>query len=121
MTTLARWSTLLGYLLLFATILVWNIWISPPTQISRSVLLLLLLTPLLLPLRGLLRANAYTHAWASFVALFYFLLGMSSIAISAERNYGMVLTAASLLFFNGCIFYARFRSREIKAGVAQTK
>ena len=74
MTTVARWSTLLGYSMIIATILVWNIWISPPTLISKSVLLPLLLIPLAIPLRGLLQANSYTHAWASFIALFYFLL-----------------------------------------------
>lgn len=114
MTKLARWVTLLGYAVLVSTILIWHLWITPPTQTTKAILLPLLLSPLLLPLRGLLRAEPYTHAWSSFIALFYFILGISSVVVDAERVYGIVLTVASLIFFNGCIFYARFRSREIK-------
>lgn len=114
MITLARWTTLIGYAALISTILVWHLWISPPTQLPNVLLLALLLTPLMLPLQGLLRAKPYTHAWSSFLALFYFLWGMSSIAVEAERAYGVALTSASLVFFNGCIFYVRFRGKQIR-------
>lgn len=115
MVKLARWWTLLGYFSLLATILLWNIWLSPPVHFSRTLVVSLLITPLLFPARGLLLGIPYTHAWSGFLALAYFILGMSSAVIEQERNYGMVLSIASLVFFSGAIFFARHRSRELRS------
>ncbi len=109
----SRWSALVGYFGLLSITLAWNTWISPSAQIPRALILLCLLTPLLLPLRGLLHGNPYTHAWTAFIALFYFILGVSSVAIEQERTYGALQIIASLTLFWGCIFYARYKGKQL--------
>ncbi len=109
--TAARAATLLGYTLLVTQILVWHGWLHPPQQFSRLPVLAILLAPLLFPLAGILRGRAYTHAWASLVALIYFVLGVAHVAVASERRYGAVQIGSSLLLFFGCVFYARIKSR----------
>ncbi len=70
---------LTGYFGLFGLLLLWFSWLEPPRQLPVALGLILLVGPLLPPLRGLLHGRAYTHAWASFLALFYFI---SSVATS---------------------------------------
>ena len=112
---LSRWSVLLGYFGLLGVTLAWNAWISPSTQVPRALILLCLLTPLLFPLRGLLHGNPYTHAWTTFIAAFYFILGVSSVVIPQERTYGVLQIITSLSLFWGCIFYARcYKGRQLK-------
>jgi len=115
MVRLTRWCTLLGYFSLVATIILWNAWLSPPVHFSRFLVLILLLTPLIFPARGLWRGIPYTHAWSGFLALAYFMLGISSVVIEQERSYGMSLSITSLVFFSSAIFFARYRGKEIRA------
>jgi hypothetical protein len=42
------------------------------------------------------------------------MLGMSSAVIEQEQSYGMSLSITSLVFFSGAIFFARYRSRQIR-------
>lgn len=109
--TAARTATLLGYMLLVTQILVWHGWLHPPQHLPRSLVLALLLAPLLFPLPGILQGRPYTHAWASLIALIYFVLGVAHAAAAPERGYGILQIGSSLLLFFGCIFYARLRSR----------
>lgn len=99
---IARSAVLIGYLGLALTLVAWNTWIEP-----RPVVLALLLTPLLLPLRGIVRGRAYTHAWGSFLALGYFALGVWHAAVESERAYGLWIVGSSLLFFGACLAYVR--------------
>ncbi|MCP4407644.1 MAG: DUF2069 domain-containing protein [Gammaproteobacteria bacterium] len=115
MIRLARWCTLLGYVSLLCTIVIWNGLVSPPVQLSTLLVLLILVTPLLFPAHGLLLGKPYTHAWSGFLALGYFMLGVSSIVIEAERNYGLFMSISSLVFFSGGIFFARHQSRWLRA------
>ncbi|MEN8131792.1 MAG: DUF2069 domain-containing protein [Pseudomonadota bacterium] len=117
MIRLARWCTLLGYISLLCTIIIWNGLVSPPVQLSTLLVLLILVTPLLFPARGLLLGNPYTHAWSGFLALGYFMLGVSSIVIEAERNYGIFMSISSLAFFSGGVFFARHQSRRLRAQI----
>jgi uncharacterized membrane protein len=118
-TTVTRWATLIGYFGLLGTLSVWHGWISPAERVPTALVLIVLLTPLLFPLRGLLQGKPYTHAWTSFVALFYFTLGVSHAAVEEERFYGILQILTSLLLFFGCILYARFRSRQLRADVGK--
>jgi uncharacterized membrane protein len=68
---------------------------------------------LLFPLRGLLHGRLYTHAWASFLALFYFVAGVFSAAGPMERPWlAWLEICLSLLWFLGTILYVRTRARE---------
>jgi uncharacterized membrane protein len=68
------WRTvaLSGYFGLFGLLLLWFAWLEPPSRLPVAWALLLWVGPLLFPVRGLLHSRPYTHAWASFLALFYF-------------------------------------------------
>jgi uncharacterized membrane protein len=114
MTRGAAFNTLAlaGFFGLLATILLWHAWLKPPGKYPVALFLIVLLAPLLAPLRGLLHGRVYTHAWAGMLALFYFCLGiMNAWSEPAARIYGLLLTAFSLMFFAGAIFYVR-SSRE---------
>lgn len=111
-----RVMTLSGHFSLMVLLLVWEIWIDPNGRIPRSLVILFMVGPLLIPLRGLLYGRPYTHAWTSFLAMFYFLHGVGQAWAGEQFAYlGMLEVLFSLMLFLGTIFYARFRSRELKA------
>lgn len=107
---LARAATLAGYLGIAGSLLAGRL-LAPPGHLASWLALILLLLPLLAPLRGLWLGRAYTHAWASFLALFYFLVGVWQAAAPAERGHGLALTASSLMFYAGTLAYARIEGR----------
>lgn len=75
---------------------------------------LLFCLPLLAPLRGLLRGDRYTYAWATLCVLPYFVIGVSESVASPERRlWAEAVLAASLLWFFALIAYLRV-SREVR-------
>ncbi len=115
-TRVARVVTLTGYFGLILLLTVWNAWLDPPQSFPRSLVLVVLLAPLLFPLRGLLHGKPYTHAWTSFLALVYFTLGVGvTYAAPQERIYGVLEIVFSVLLYTGAMLYARYRSREIRS------
>ncbi len=111
----SRLATLIGYFGLLGTLSVWHGWIAPAERLPTAIVLIVLLMPLLVPLRGLLHGKPYTHAWTAFLALIYFTLGVSHAAVEDERIYGVIQIVTSLLLFFGCILYARLKSRQLRA------
>lgn len=108
--TPVRWHRLLlaGHLGLFAWLMAGTIWLQPPTQAPRSVVLLVLVGPLLLPLRGLLHGRRYTVAWSLFLALAYFAHGIvETWAAAGSRLHPAIETALALLWFAAGIGYIR--------------
>jgi uncharacterized membrane protein len=72
---------------------------------------LLLVLPLLIPLRGLLRDQRYTYKWIGFLTMLYFCIGISELIMNPQlRLYGLTTTAASTLLFLASIYYARYLS-----------
>lgn len=114
---LSRIGALIGYFGLFILMMAWIIWLTPPetTRLPKSLALILLVGPLMFPLRGLLHGRAYTHAWVSFLALFYLFLGISEALSGSSQP---LLTALEILFstllYLGAMFYARFRGKQLK-------
>jgi len=108
-------AALMGLFGLIFLILAWNVWISPPTQMPRSLVLLLQLPLLLLPMRGMLHGRPYTFAWATFVALLYFVIGVDNAAIEGREVYGGLEILFSTLMFMGAMIYTRLESRRLKA------
>ena len=107
-TNLWRLTTLLAYLGLIALILVWNTLIDPPERPAVSLVLIILLGPLLFPLRGLLHGRRYTHAWSSMLALAYFILGITGAYTSTkDQTYDVLMVILSLVWFAGAIVYVR--------------
>jgi len=86
------------------------------------MVLLILVVPLLFPLRGLLDSRAYTYQWASFIALAYFAHGITEMAAYPQlRLAGLMETAASVLMYTGCVLYAGYHKKEKKALEKQQK
>lgn len=102
-----RWLTLGGYFGLFFLILLWTSVVDPPEHLPRSLVLLALLLPLLAPLHGLLHGHIRTHAWASFLALPYVVIGVTLAADAADRVYGVLMLVLALILFTGCLTFVR--------------
>ena len=110
MTRAKLWwlTTQSAYLGLILLIIVWNGFIAPTERPAVALVLIILLGPLLFPLRGLLHGKRYTHAWSSMLALAYFLLGVTTAYTSdGSRMYGMLMIILSLIWFSGSILYVR--------------
>ncbi|MBX2838076.1 MAG: DUF2069 domain-containing protein [Gammaproteobacteria bacterium] len=105
-----RTLALLGYFGLLAVLLNWFLWIAPPKQVPRALLLIVLVVPLLIPLRGLLYEKRYTYQWTCFLALFYFIIGVDVgfNRLGPERLMGVLTVAFSLMFFTGAMYYAKY-------------
>lgn len=113
----ARVSALIGYFGLFILLMVWTIWLTPPnsSRLPTSLSLLLLVGPLMFPLRGMLHGRAYTHAWVCFLALFYLFLGISDAWSGSKQPLLTTLEIVfSTLLYLGAMFYARFRGKQLK-------
>jgi uncharacterized membrane protein len=81
-------------------------WLTPATA---KYWMLLLVLPLLIPLRGLLQDKHYTYKWIGFLTLIYFCIGISELVMNPQLQlYGFATTVASLLLFLASIYYARY-------------
>lgn len=112
----ARTAALGGYFGLLALLLLWNTWLAPSHYFPVALTLLVLVVPLLFPLRGLLHGRISTHIWAGLLALLYFVHGVGE-AVSNPKAWGLgVLEITfSVILFAGALLYARFRAAELKA------
>jgi len=107
--------TLTGYLGTFALLMAWYTWLAPSPHFPVALVLLLLVSPLLFPLRGLLHARRYTVAWSCFLALFYFTHGVIEAWHSAiTRHLGLLEVVLTLAWFSGGIVYIKAGRREAK-------
>lgn len=105
---------LTGYLALIFLLLLWNGWLAPPEALPRALVILLLVGPLMFPLRGMLHGRPYTYAWSSYLALLYFVLGVGEAWVNpAERGLALLEVLFSVLMFTGAILYARWRGMEL--------
>ncbi|MGB5063797.1 MAG: DUF2069 domain-containing protein [Candidatus Competibacter sp.] len=106
-------AALTGYFGLLGLLLLWYAWLEPSSRLPTALVLILLVGPLLAPLRGLLHGRPYTYAWTSFLALFYFTAGIFNAAGPMVRPWLAWLEIGfSVLLFLGAVLYARSRSRE---------
>lgn len=112
---LARIATLAGYFGLLILLVVWYAWLAPSQRFPVALILLVVVTPLLFPLKGLLQGRPYTHAWTSFLALFYFTFGVG-VAYSdpAKRLFGLLEIMFSVMLYVGAVSFARLRGRELR-------
>ena len=75
---------------------------------------LLWIVPLLLPIKGILKGNPYTYAWASFILCLYMLHALTLLYVTTDALafaiIEVLLIGALLVAFP---FYARIRGREL--------
>lgn len=120
--TLWRWVTLISFFFLLALILSWNTLIAPPDRAMVAPVLLFQALPLMFPLRGLLHGRAYTHAWTSFLALYYFFIGVGdAYSGGTDRLYGLLMVAGSIGLFVGAMLYARFQGKAEQAAKSSSE
>jgi uncharacterized membrane protein len=104
---------LAGFFGLFALLMLWNTVLAPSTHFPVALVLLVAITPLLLPMRGLLNRNPRSCAWAAYVSLIYFLHGTAEAYVNAdERLYALLEIMLSLMLFFGTAFYVRFTGKQ---------
>lgn len=110
-----RWLSLCSYFGLLTLVVSWNTLINPSQHYPTGMILLLTALPLLFPLWGILHGKAYTHAWVSFLSMYYFFLGVGDAYSDPEdRIYGLLMVVLSVALFFGSMYYARFKGREEK-------
>lgn len=115
-TLACRIASLGAYFALIALLLNWFTWLAPPERVPIALALILTTVPLLFPLRGLLHGRIYTHAWTSYLALPYFILGVDAVAAGTEPIWlGWVAVVASTILFAATVGYTRYRGRELRA------
>ena len=112
---LGRWLTLLGYFTLLSGLFVWHLVIRPPAEHLISIIIFFQLGPLMFPLFGLLNGKLYTHAWAMYLAIFYFVIGVWYAGNSEDLMIGLYVISTSLIFFVGTVLYTRYMGRQMKA------
>ncbi|WP_432741930.1 DUF2069 domain-containing protein [Methylobacter sp. G7] len=104
---------LTGFFGLFALLMLWNTVLAPSTRLPVALVLLVAVTPLLLPMRGLLDRNLRSCAWAAYISLIYFLHGTAEAYVNPdERLYASLEVMLSLMLFFGTTFYIRFAGKQ---------
>ncbi len=107
-----RQIALLSFFGLMLHLMLWITWLAPSKHFPTAMVLVVMVVPLLFPLRGILHGRAYTHAWAGFLSLLYLIHGIGDYVVNpAERIYSGVEIALSLSLFFSCAFYARSKGK----------
>ena len=111
---IGRAMTLVGHLGMIALLTAWFAFISPPEVLPRALPILLLVGPLLLPLRGVLNNKRYTHQWVGFLAMVYFAGGIDAWANPRPGDtwLGVLLTLLATSLFVGSVMVARYTASE---------
>ncbi|MCL1121314.1 DUF2069 domain-containing protein [Shewanella seohaensis] len=79
---------------------------------------LLWLVPLLLPLRGILKGNPYTYAWASFILCLYMLHALTLLYVTTDALAFAIIEVLLIgILLIAFPFYARIRGRELGLGL----
>lgn len=109
-----RLLALISHISLIAWMAVWYFGFKTSSEYSLAFVFLLYILPLLFPLKGIIQAKPYTHAWACFIVLWYFLHAIT--VMYAEPDYiwfaAVELILASAMFI-GCSVFARLRGQEL--------
>lgn len=108
-----RKLALFGYFGLLIWVIIWHFVLAENEQYSRLFLVLFWVVPLLFPMRGMIKGNPYTHAWANFIVMIYFLHGLTAIYTETKWWYAAIELVFASMMFVGCCYYARARGREL--------
>ena len=103
---------LTGFFGLFALLMLWNTVLVTSSKFPVALMLLITVTPLLLPLRGLLNRDPKSCAWMAYISLIYFLHGsVEAYANTNGRLYPSLEVILSLMLFFGATLYVRFAGK----------
>lgn len=117
-TLFFRRLALVSYFGLLAWMLIWYFLLGANSSYSTLFVVLFWIVPLLLPARGLIKGDPYTHAWANFIVMIYLLHGLTDIYANHDQwYYALIEIILATGMFAGCSFYARTRGRELGLGL----
>ncbi|MDA9556185.1 DUF2069 domain-containing protein [Vibrio sp.] len=109
-----RQMALMGNGLLLIWVALWQFALSPHPHIDSFGVTLAWCIPLLLPLPGIIKGKPYTHAWANFVIMLYFLHALTILYIdNGERWLAAVELILTSVAFVANIVFARLRGQEL--------
>jgi uncharacterized membrane protein len=112
----ARLLSLASYLGLVAWMMLWIMWLGDVRREHVSLLLILLVTPLLLPLRGVLAGRDRAIVWGTLVSLLYLVHGgMLAWVDEGQRWSGLLELALSLTYIGSASFFVRWRAQAAAA------
>lgn len=107
-TAAARWLSLLSYLGLIGFVMLWIIFLGDIADQHISIWLLLFVTPLLLPLRGVLAGRDKALIWGALVSLLYLIHG--GMEAWAGEYLGVIEFTLSLLYLVSASLFIRWRA-----------
>lgn len=90
-----RKLSLLSNLGLIAWVVAWHAYLSPHPHLNAWAVTIGWTIPLLLPLPGIIKGKAFTHAWANFILMFYFLHALTILYVDEGERW---MAAAELVF-----------------------
>ncbi|MCE8019085.1 DUF2069 domain-containing protein [Halomonas sp. MCCC 1A11036] len=101
----------------YVVLLLLLVWSGLAMQAGTNPLtpILIRALPLILFLPSIMAKRPRGHAWLAFVSLLYFIQGVMVATLPGQGILGVVEALTALALFTGCMFYARFRSRQLKA------
>jgi len=100
---------LIGFFGLFILLMLWNTILKSTSDLPIALKLVVTVTPLLLPMRGLLNRNLRSCAWMAYVSMIYFLHGaIETYAVTTDALYPALEVTLSLMLFFGTTLYVRF-------------
>ena len=102
-----RSLTMIGLFGLIGLIIAWNGWLTPVQALPRSLEVLLLITPLLIPLGGILHGRPREHVHATLYALLYITIGIWHSFSPQEEIYGYLMVLFSIALYAGGFMTAR--------------
>ncbi len=105
----------LGLVGLILLIIAWNGWLTPVQQVPRWLELLLLLTPLMLLVRGIFHGWGTVYVYGILVSLLYATLGAWYAVAPPEHVYGYGLLGFSALLYGGSFMGAKVLGKMSKA------
>lgn len=113
-TLLYRRIALFSHIALLSWMALWYLLLGSKFEYSTVFVLLVYVVPLLLPLHGVVSAKPYTHAWACFIVLYYFLHSITILYAEPDYRWHAALELAlATSMFIGCSMFARLRGLEM--------
>ncbi|MCX7097451.1 MAG: DUF2069 domain-containing protein [Methylococcales bacterium] len=108
-----HYIALLGFLGLFALLMLWNTVLASASTLPVALKLLLTVSPLLLPLRGFLSRTAKSCAWMAYISLAYFIHGAIETYVNdSGLLYPVLEVSFSLMLFFGCTLYVHYSGKQ---------
>lgn len=113
---LTRILSLIGYLAVIVTLLVYNAIFADLHGANPLVIIGTLLVPLLIFMPGIVMGNVRAHAWLCFAINLYFIYGVLVCFQPGRLIYGSLLVGFSLLYFIPAMGYVRwgFQAKRVR-------